>query len=96
MNAKRIIAVSAIAFLGANTVFAQEATSDAWMKADATKSRAQVQAEVANADSAVLRAGEATVFAKTTAVAARSRDEVRAEARGSASRFAVGAYNVGA
>jgi hypothetical protein len=96
MNAKQVIAVSALAFLGANAAFAQEASSDAWMKAASSKSRAEVQAEVARADSAVVRAGEATVFAATPAQGSKSRDEVRAEARGSASRFAVGAYNVGA
>ena len=45
MNAKQLIAVSALAFLGANAAFAQEATSDAWMKVASTKSRAEVQAE---------------------------------------------------
>ena len=94
MNAKQVIAVSALAFLGANAAIAQEATSDAWMKVASTKSRAEVQAEAAAADRAVVRAGEATVFADTQSV--RSRDEVRAEARGSATRFATGAYNVGA
>jgi lipopolysaccharide export system protein LptA len=96
MNAKQVIAVSALAFLGANAAFAQEASSDAWMKAASSKSRAEVQAEVARADNAVVRAGEATVFAATPAQASKSRDEVRAEARGSASRFAAGAYNIGA
>ena len=96
MNAKQVIAVSALAFLGANAAFAQEASSDAWMQVASTKSRADVQSEVDQADRAVLQAGEATVFAKAPAQAGKSRDEVRAEARGSASRFAGGAYNVGA
>ena len=96
MNAKQVIAVSALAFLGANAAFAQEASSDAWMQVASTKSRADVQSEVARADRAVLHAGEASVFAKAPAQSGKSRDEVRAEARGSASRFASGAYNVGA
>jgi len=94
MNAKQVIAVSALAFLGVNAAIAQEATSDAWMKVASTKSRAEVQAEAKSADRAIMLAGEATVFADTQSV--RSRDEVRAEARGSATRFATGAYNVGA
>ena len=94
MNAKQVIVVSALAFLGANAAIAQEATSDAWMKVASTKSRAEVQAAAKSADQAIVRAGEATVFADTQSV--KSRDEVRAEARGSASRFSVGAYNVGA
>jgi lipopolysaccharide export system protein LptA len=94
MNAKQLIAVSALAFLGANAAFAQEASSDAWMKVASTKSRTEVQAEAAKADRAIVRAGEATVFADTQSV--KSRDDVRAEARGSANRFAAGAYNIGA
>jgi hypothetical protein len=96
MNAKQVIAISAIAFLGANAAFAQEASSDAWMKADSTKSRADVRLELTGVDRAVLHAGEASVFAATPAAASKSRAEVRADARGSASRFAAGAYNVGA
>jgi lipopolysaccharide export system protein LptA len=96
MNAKQLIAVSAIALLGANAAFAQEATSDAWMKVASTKSRAEVQAETAAADRAVVRAGEATVFAATAAQGSRSRDEVRAEARANGTRFTSDVYNVGA
>ena len=96
MNAKQLIAVSALAFVGANAAFAQEASSDAWMKAASSKSRAEVQAETAATDRAVVRAGEATVFAATPAQASKSRDDVRAEARASATRFTVAAYNVGA
>jgi lipopolysaccharide export system protein LptA len=96
MNAKQVIAVSALALLGANTAFAQEASSDAWMKVASTKSRAEVQAEVAATDRAVLRAGEATVFAATPAHASKSRDEVRAEARANGARFTQDVSNVGA
>jgi hypothetical protein len=94
MNAKQLIAVSALAFLGANAAIAQEATSDAWMKVASTKSRAEVQAETAAADRAVVRAGEATVFAATPAT--KSRAEVRAEASGNGTRFTRDVYNVGA
>lgn len=45
MQVKTLIAAAALAFVGA-TAFAQEATSDAWMAAPATKSRADVQAEL--------------------------------------------------
>ena len=96
MNAKQVIAVSALAFLGANAAIAQEATSDAWMKVASTKSRAEVQAEAAAADRAVVRAGEATVFAATPAQATKSRDEVRAEAHANGTRFTRDVYNVGA
>ena len=96
MNAKQVIAISAIAFLGANAAIAQEASSDAWMKVESTQSRAQVRSEAAGADRAVLHAGEATVFAATPTQDSKSRQEVRAQAHGSATRFAAGAYNVGA
>jgi hypothetical protein len=96
MNAKQVIAVSALAFLGANAAFAQEASSDAWMKAASTKARAEVKAEAAATDRAVLRAGEATVFANGPAQSAKSRAEVRAEARSNATRFTPDVYNVGA
>ena len=96
MNAKQLIAVSALAVLGTTSAFAQEASSDAWMKVASSKSRTEVQAEAASTDRAVVRAGEATVFAATPAQASKSRDEVRAEARASATRFAVAVYNVGA
>lgn len=48
MNRKHII-VAALAIIGSTAAFAQEATSDAWMNAAATKSRAQVAAELAQA-----------------------------------------------
>jgi Zn-dependent M32 family carboxypeptidase len=48
MQVKTFIAAAALAFVGASA-FAQEATSDAWMGAAATKSRAEVQAELQQA-----------------------------------------------
>jgi hypothetical protein len=47
MKTPSLIAVVALAFAG--SAFAQEATSDAWMGAAATKSRAEVQAELQQA-----------------------------------------------
>lgn len=47
MKTSSLIAVVALAFAG--SAFAQEATSDAWMNAAATKSRAEVQAELQQA-----------------------------------------------
>lgn len=51
MNSKHFFSAAAIAFAltAATSAFAQEATSDDWMNASATKSRAQVQAELAQA-----------------------------------------------
>lgn len=48
MQVKTFIAAAALAFVSA-TSFAQEATSDAWMNASATKSRAEVLAELQQA-----------------------------------------------
>ena len=48
MQVKTFIAAAALAFVGA-TAFAQEATSDAWMNANTTKSRAEVNAELQQA-----------------------------------------------
>ena len=97
MNVKHVIALSFVAF-ATQAAFAQEASSDAWQKAQSTKSRAEVQAEVtqARADGVVLSAGEATVFNDRPVVSTKSRDEVRAETRANARRFSVDIYNVGA
>ena len=46
MNTQQLIAVATLAFIGSAPAFAQEATSDAWMNASVTKSRAEVQAEL--------------------------------------------------
>lgn len=48
MKTTSLIASLALVF-AAGSALAQEATSDAWMNASATKSRAQVQAELAQA-----------------------------------------------
>jgi Domain of unknown function (DUF4148) len=49
MNTQQLIAAAALAFIGSTSAFAQEATADAWMNASVTKSRAEVQAELAQA-----------------------------------------------
>jgi hypothetical protein len=51
MNNKHFYSAAAIAFAltAATSAFAQEATSDDWMNASATKTRAQVQAELTQA-----------------------------------------------
>lgn len=48
MNAKTTLLALALAVTG-SAAFAQEATSDDWMNAAATKTRAQVQSELAQA-----------------------------------------------
>ena len=74
------VAIAAVAAFAGTAAFAQEATSDAWMNAASTKTRAEVQAELARARAA----GELTVteadygrLPRTPGVA--SRDAVRAE-----------------
>jgi hypothetical protein len=49
MNTRTVIASAVFAFAAAGTAFAQEATSDQWMHAAASKSRDQVQAELMQA-----------------------------------------------
>lgn len=51
MNRKSLLSLAtvAVALIGSGAAFAQEATSDAWMQAAATKSRAQVYAELQQA-----------------------------------------------
>jgi hypothetical protein len=49
MNTRTVIASVALAFVAAGSAVAQEAGSDDWMNASATKTRAQVQAELAQA-----------------------------------------------
>lgn len=93
MQAKQLIAVSALAFLG-TTAFAQEATSDAWQHVVSTQSRAEVRAEALRTDRDVRAAGEATRFGAQPA-SVKSRDAVRAEARAQVGR-AVDSFNVGA
>lgn len=49
MNSKQLFAAAALALIGSTGAYAQEATSDAWMNAAATKTRAQVATELAQA-----------------------------------------------
>lgn len=77
MNAKSLIAAAALTAMS-SMVFAQEATSDAWMDAAATKSRTQVQAELAQArKDGTIKAWSAGYIEKTQAV--KSREQVRNE-----------------
>lgn len=48
MNTRQLVATLALSFAAAGA-FAQEAGSDAWMQAASTQTRAQVQAELAQA-----------------------------------------------
>lgn len=76
---KQLIVASATAFVAAGA-FAQEATPDAWMKAAADKSRAQVAAEMAQArKDGTIKAVSATYDFVTIVPAVKSRDQVRAE-----------------
>lgn len=71
MKTSSLIAVVALAFAG--TAFAQEATSDAWMGAAATKSRAEVQAELQAARAIGLtKAWSAGYMEKLNSTASRS------------------------
>ena len=49
MNTRTLIAFATLSFAAAGAAVAQEATSDAWMQAAATTSRAQVTTELAQA-----------------------------------------------
>ena len=62
MNTPRIIAAAALSlFAFAGAVHAQEADADTWMNASATKSRAQVQSELAQArQDGTIKFGSAT------------------------------------
>lgn len=96
MNAKQLIVLTFAmpAALIGSAAFAQEATSDAWMKAASTQSRAEVQADIAKAgvSSTPIGGGEATVFSTRPAVSTKSREAVRAEARTSARKMIDAAY----
>jgi uncharacterized protein YdbL (DUF1318 family) len=78
MQTKSLIAAVAFAVIGTTPAFAQEATSDAWMAAAATKSRAEVQAELQQARTSgqmrVFRAGYIEPLK-----ASKSRAEIVAE-----------------
>ena len=72
------VAIAAVAAFSGAAAFAQEATSDAWMNAASTKTRAEVQAELqqARADGSIRfsRAGYIETLTST-----KSRDAVKAE-----------------
>ena len=83
MNATRqLIATVVLAVVGAGSAIAQEATPDTWIDAaTASKSRAQVQAELAQArkDGSVKAWSANYDFVGRTS-SAKSRDQVRTEA----------------
>ncbi len=100
MNAKQLIALTIAmptALIG-SAAFAQEASSDAWMKAASTQTRAEVQADIAKAraNGTLVLGGEATLFASPPAAPSKSREQVRAEARNPAQRKLIAALYVGA
>lgn len=72
------VAIAAVAAFAGTAAFAQEATSDAWMNAASTKTRAEVQAELqqARADGSI-RFSRAGYF--ETLQSTKSRDAVKAE-----------------
>jgi uncharacterized protein YdbL (DUF1318 family) len=75
MNRKPLFTTTtlALALLGSGAAFAQEASSDAWMQAAATKSRAQVQAELQQArKDGTIRATAAGYMTPFKAVATRA------------------------
>ena len=79
MNRKSIVLASVLAAVGFGAS-AQEATP--FEIPQSTKSRAEVKAELAQAQAEgfAIRGGEATIFADSRAVGSRDRAEVRAEA----------------
>ena len=78
MIRKTLIAAAALALLGSTAAFAQEATPDTWQQVQATKSRADVQAELAQArkDGSIKFGGAGYI---ETLQSTRSRAELRAE-----------------
>ena len=72
------VAIAAVAAFSGTAAFAQEATSDAWMNAASTKSRADVTAELQQA-----RADGSIRFSRAGFIEAlqsgKSRDAVKAE-----------------
>jgi hypothetical protein len=76
MNRNQIVAI-ALAIAG-TSAFAQEATSDAWMQAQSTKSFEQVRAELVQArKDGTIKFGGAAYMEKVASV--KSRDQLRAE-----------------
>lgn len=72
------VAIAAFAAMAGTTAFAQEATSDAWMNAASTKTRAAVQAELkqARADGSI-RFASAGYMEKLAST--KTREAVKAE-----------------
>jgi hypothetical protein len=91
MNAKSLLAALSLAVAG-SAAFAGEATEFAVPAS--TLSRAEVKAAAAQPNNNVVQYGEATSFADLPA-AARSREDVRAEARATARRHAFNDLYVG-
>jgi len=80
MNAKIAIVTTLIAFAGAGSAFAQEATADQFAQPVASqKTRAEVNAETIAAQRAGISLGGTWQFRDVKSV--RTRDEVMAEAR---------------
>lgn len=74
----RLIATVAFAVAGAGAAFAQEATPDTWAQVAATKSRAQVQAELQQArKDGTIKSWSAGYIEPLKSV--KSREQVRAE-----------------
>jgi len=80
MNTRTIIASAVFAFAASGAALAQEATSDQWMNVAATKSVAQVHAELlqARADGSIKAVSAGYL---PTLKASRSRDEIVAETK---------------
>jgi riboflavin biosynthesis pyrimidine reductase len=95
MNAKQVIALLAVALAGK---FAMAAEAEQFNPAPSTLSRAEVKADLARArqEGAVVSSGEATVFVDHPVAAARSREDVRAEARIAARNHAFNPLYIGA
>lgn len=82
MKTSTLIAAIAVSFAAAGTAAAQEATYELPQPASSTLSRAQVQADLAQARAdGSLRVTEADFQRSTPFESQRSRAEVRAEAR---------------
>lgn len=77
MTTRTVIASAVLAFVAAGSAFAQEASSDEWRNVAGTQSRAQVQAELAQAraDGSIKAYGAGTM---PTLVSTASRADVLA------------------
>jgi uncharacterized protein YdbL (DUF1318 family) len=79
MNAITLIAAAALTFAAAGPVSAQEAESDAWMHAESTMTRAQVQADLARARQDGSLQQLSLGYLPSVGPVRRSRDDVVAE-----------------